>query len=143
MHHIRCLSLATALTALCAGQATAQAIAGGHNLPTKNIHAPAGLPPIGVSLTAVVKANGDLVRGDGVVSSSQPEGTGTYQVDFTANVTNCVYVATLGEPGTSGTAPPGDITVVGRSGDPQGVFVQTANINGTLKNRAFHIDVGC
>jgi hypothetical protein len=91
----------------------------------------------------VVKADGVLKRGSGVVSASQPEGTGTYEVDFAADVTGCAFVATVGEPASNGTAPASDITVVSRSGVPEGVFVETANIHGVLKNRSFHIDVGC
>jgi hypothetical protein len=139
MHHIRCLSVAAALAAIC----ITQAIAGGHNLPVGNPHAPAGLPPAGVSFTAVVKANGTLVRGFGAVSVSQPEGAGSYQVDFTADVTNCAYVVTLGDPGNNAPPAPGDVTVAGRNGDPEGLFIQTADIHGTLENRAFHLDVGC
>ena len=139
MRYTRCLFVMAALAALCA----AQAQAGGHNLPSKKRQVSPGPPPLGTSFTAVVKGSGELVRGSGAVAASQPEGVGTYEVEFTADVTNCVYVATLGEPGNNGPAPPGDITVVGRSGDAEGVFVQTGDIHGNLKNRAFHIDVGC
>lgn len=139
MHHNRTLLFATALAVACA----TQALAGGHNLPMKTLREPIGPPAAGTSYTAVVKADGVLKRGSGAVSASQPEGTGTYEVDFTADVTGCAYVATLGEPASSGIAPAGDITVAGRSGVPEGIFVETANIHGVLKNRSFHVDVGC
>jgi hypothetical protein len=139
MHHNRTLLFATAVAAVC----TTQALAGGHNLPIKILRGPVGPPAAGTSYTAVVKADGVLKRGSGVVSASQPEGVGTYEVDFAVDVTGCAYVATVGEPASSGTVPASDITVVGRSGVPEGVFVETANSKGVLKNRAFHIDVGC
>jgi hypothetical protein len=139
MHRNRTLLLAMALAVASA----APAFAGGHNLAMKALREPPGPPPAGTSFTAVVKSPGVLVRGSGAVSASQPEGTGTYEVDFAADVTGCTYVATIGEPGSNGTQPAGDITVVGRSGVPEGIFVETADIHGRLKNRPFHVDVGC
>ena len=65
------------------------------------------------------------------------------EVDFSADVTGCAYVATLGQTGSNGTAVPGLITVVGRSGMPNGVFVETGDRHGHEKNRSFQIDVGC
>jgi hypothetical protein len=135
----RSLFWATALAAALGGQAFAD----GHNLPIKGPHTQATPPPAGTSFTAVVGANGNLVRGSGATAASQPEGKGTYEVDFESDVTGCAYVATLGQTGSKGEADPGDVTVVGRAGNPAGIFVETANVQGALKNRAFQIDVGC
>jgi hypothetical protein len=135
----RGLTLAVVLVAVLGGPA----IAGGHNLPIKG---PDRAPPPGAahqSFTAVVNAKGHLVRGAGATGASQPEGKGTYEVDFDSDITGCAYVATLGQTGSTGTAAAGDITVVGRSGVPSGLFVETADTLGHLKNRAFHVDVGC
>ena len=71
------------------------------------------------------------------------EGTGSTEVDFAGDVTGCAYVATVGETGSDGAEPAAFITVVGRSGVPQGVFVETFSLKGRLKNLPFHIDVGC
>jgi hypothetical protein len=98
---------------------------------------------LNASYTAVVNSAGTLIRGSGATSAAQVEGTGTYEVDFVTDVTACAYVATIGQPGSKGSQPAGLITVVGRSGDPNGVFVQTYTRGGKLKFLPFHIDVGC
>ena len=134
----RSLSVAGIFIAVLCGQA----LADGHNLPSGTLHQIAP-PPAGTSFTAVVSANGRLIRGSGATAASQPEGKGTYEVDFGADVTGCAYVATIGEPGSKLVAPAADITVVGRSGIPEGVFVETADNGGLAKNFPFHIDVGC
>jgi len=113
-----------------------------HNAPSKvTVHSAPGAP--NTSFTAVVKASGVLVRGVGATAASQPEGTGTYEVDFTNDVTSCAYVATIGEPKSSGSEPAAFINVVGRSGVPNGIYVQTFSRGGKLKNFSFHVDVGC
>jgi len=113
-----------------------------HNAPSKvTVHSAPGAP--NTSFTAVVKASGQLVRGVGATAASQPEGTGTYEVDFTNDVTTCAYVATVGEPKSSGSEPAAFITVVGRSGVPNGIYVETFAHSGKLKNLPFHVDVGC
>ncbi|HEX4860202.1 MAG TPA: hypothetical protein VFV07_03130, partial [Rhizomicrobium sp.] len=76
-------------------------------------------------------------------AASQPEGTGTYEVDFVSDVTNCAYVATIGEPSSKGSEPAAFITVVGRSGVGSAIFVETYARNGSLKNLPFQVDVGC
>ena len=56
--------------------------------------------PAGAAATALwasVDQNGTLVRNRGA-TSSQRNGTGSYQVIFNQNVTGCVYLATLGGP---------------------------------------------
>jgi|SRR6185437_8401151 len=134
-----CPAVASALYAML----VTPALAGGHNLP---ITAPqnAQFPPSGhKSFAAVVSAAGHLVRGSGATAASQPEGTGTYEVDFSSDVTGCAYVATLGQTGSKGTADPGMITVVGRSGVPNAIFVTTGDRHGRDKNRSFQVDVGC
>lgn len=132
-------ALAAALVAIFA----TEALAGGHNLPIRAQHDTRIPPPAHRSFTAVVSAKGTLVRGSGATAASQPEGKGTYEVDFSADVTGCAYVATLGQTGSRGTADPGMITVVGRSGVPNGIFVETGDRLGNDKDRSFQVDVGC
>ena len=137
LRHLR-PAIAAALTAMLA----TQAFAGGHNLPIKSPHH-AQVPKSGhKSYTAVVSADGILVRGS-ATAASQPEGTGTYEVDFAVDVTGCAYVATLGQTGSRGTADPGMLTVVGRSGMPNAIFVTTGDLLGNDTNRSFQVDVGC
>jgi len=91
---------------------------------------------------AVVNSNGSLARGAGVSTSSQPFGTGTYQVNFNRDVTQCAYTATLGNPG-DGNPPRGFIIVAARAGEPSGIYLETRNLLDALENRSFHLDVSC
>nr|MDT0662274.1 hypothetical protein [Micromonospora sp. DSM 115978] len=99
-----------------------------------------GMPPTAQTFFAVVNANGTLARGFGVVSSSRIA-LGQYQVVFSHNVTGSAYVGTLGLSGSVGGSPPGEIAVVGRNGNPNGVFVQTFNSAGGAADRGFHLSV--
>lgn len=94
-------------------------------------------------LFAVVNANGTLARGSGATSSSQPEGTGTYEVIFNRNVSQCAFNATIGLAGTTGSSDPGFVNVVGRFTTPNGVFVTTDDTAGTATNLGFHLSVTC
>jgi hypothetical protein len=62
---------------------------------------------------------------------------GAYEVVFSRNVTRCAYVATIGLSGSSGVSPSGAITVVGRFGNPNGVFIATSNSGGTPTDLGF------
>ncbi|WP_422771205.1 hypothetical protein ACN28C_31975 [Plantactinospora sp. WMMC1484] len=100
----------------------------------------AGLPATAQGHFAVVNANGTLARGFGVVSSSRIT-TGQYQVVFIQPVARSAFIATLGLTGSVGGSPPGEIAVVGRAGNPAGVFVQTWNSSGVPADRSFHLHV--
>ncbi|HEY9826761.1 MAG TPA: hypothetical protein V6D19_15070 [Stenomitos sp.] len=91
---------------------------------------------------AVVNDNGITARGRGVVSS-QSLGTGLYEVIFNRDVTTCSYVATVGSSATSGTSPSGEMTVVGRFGNANGVFLTSKDSAGNAVNRGFHLQVLC
>ncbi|MGW4497867.1 hypothetical protein ACWENR_04500 [Micromonospora sp. NPDC004336] len=99
-----------------------------------------GLPATARVLFAVVNAKGGLVRGLGVAAAGRL-GTGMYQVVFDQDVTAAGYVATLGLPGSSGVAPPGEIAVAGRTGIPNAVFVSTFASDGRPADRPFHLAV--
>ncbi|MDG4829145.1 hypothetical protein O7627_07475 [Solwaraspora sp. WMMD1047] len=99
-----------------------------------------GMPPTAQTFFAVVNANGSLNRGFGVASSTRLA-LGQYQVLFSHDVTGSAYVATLGLSGSVGGSPPGEIAVVGRNGNPNGVFVQTFNSAGGAADRGFHLSV--
>ncbi|MFY1698859.1 MULTISPECIES: hypothetical protein [unclassified Solwaraspora] len=100
----------------------------------------AGMPPTAQTFFAVVNASGGLVRGFGVVSATRLA-AGTYQVVFSHDLTGSAYIGTIGLPGSSGASAPGEITVVGRAGIPNGVFVQTFTSAGVLADRSFHLAV--
>lgn len=91
---------------------------------------------------AVIDADGSFARGKGVVSTATL-GTGAYEVIFNKNVRGCVYTATIGLSGDSGTSAPGFITTVGRVTDLNGVFISTDDVTGASTNLGFHLHVGC
>lgn len=98
------------------------------------------LPSTARTSIAVVSSGGVLVRGINVVSSLKLA-TGQYQVIFDHDVSRGTFVGTLGLTGSIGISPPGEIAVVGRTGIPNGVFVQTWNSAGTRTDRSFHLAV--
>jgi hypothetical protein len=89
----------------------------------------------------VVAANGFLSRGFGVVSS-QNSSEGIYVVRFSRNITNCVYVATLGDPGP-GTPNGGLITLASSILNNRSVVVVTRKMDQHLDSRNFHLFVIC
>lgn len=91
--------------------------------------------------SAIVGAVGALRLGP-AGSSSTSLGTGTYEVDFPSDVSQCVYTATIGtSPATF--LVPAIVTVTPRSGNVNGIFVQTFSVNGTPENHPFNIHVQC
>ncbi len=90
---------------------------------------------------AVVLRDGTLARSLGAVSSSLLD-TGAYEVEFPQDVSNCIYNATLGEPGLENPET-GEIVVGLRRGNPNAVFVGTFNSSGESSNKGFHLTVTC
>jgi len=92
-------------------------------------------------LFAQVNADGTLANSSGGVTS-EPIGTGTYEVDFAHNVQTCAFVVTQGEAGIGGAG--GAITgATDRSGNSEGAFVTTRDAAGALVNTAFQIVAVC
>lgn len=140
MYLHRSLPLALVLAAAAASLATAGPV---HNAPSKSTYISAPPATAGSSFTAVVNSKARLVRGTGATGALRPDGKGTTEIDFTNDVSGCAFVATVGETGSDGFEPASFITVVGRSGTPQGVYVETYSLKGKLANLPFHLDVGC
>jgi len=92
-------------------------------------------------LFAVVNTDGTLSRGSGVTSASKIS-TGSYQVIFDRDITQCAFTATRGQPGT-GTVGFGFIDVALRAGTTNGVFVKTADSAATQTDVSFHLRVDC
>ena len=93
-------------------------------------------------LFAVVDRDGKLRRGLYAVSSQKVDlPNGCYEVIFNRDVTHAAYVATIGSPEFSGIEQTGEITVVGRVGNPNGVFLTTTDSNGNFADRGFHLVV--
>jgi len=87
---------------------------------------------------AVVGPDGKLCRGQ-YVKSSAKVGTGMYEVIFTRDVRRGVYLATIGLCGFVGASPPGQINVVGRVSNVNGVFIETTDSAGKFVDLGFHL----
>jgi hypothetical protein len=92
------------------------------------------------TMYAVVNANGTLARGRKAVSATRL-GVGAYEVVFRKDVRKCAYLGTIGLSGSAGSSLPGEITVVGRSGNDRGVFVTTHSSGGASADLGFHLAV--
>lgn len=120
------------------------ASAGGPNELPPGASAPqAAVGDLGMSImSAVVNADATLARGEGVTSTAGL-GSGNFEVIFGRDVRACAYDASVGSSATVGTEPAGYVTVVGRAGQPNGVFLQTLDTTGTVVARGFHLIVYC
>src|ERR1044071_5131678 len=108
--------------------------------PDRDDSAKYGVEGCGVrTFWAVVETDGTLVRGRNVARGARL-GDGVYEVVFTSDVSQGVFVATIGRPGIA-TEPPGEITVALRCcltspEENKGVWVDTHDSNGVLADRA-------
>ena len=136
---LRCTLLLAVL--LAASAATAAQSGSPNSGPPMGFYPKVKPPAAGTTFSAVVKSNGTLVRGSGATAAMQAEGG--FEVDFTNDVSQCAFVATIGQTGSSGFQSAGLISVVGRSGVPQAVYISTATRTGKTKYLPFHLDVGC
>jgi hypothetical protein len=75
-------------------------------------------------------------------ASSMAPAASACNVDFSRDVTQCTYTATIGE-ADGGESSRGFITTAQTVGNPQSVFVRTTNIADTLAIRPFHLVVVC
>ncbi len=93
-------------------------------------------------LYCVVDADGTIVpqQSSGCVGSATL-GPGDYEVYFNADIAGGAYAATIGLPGSVGSSPSGEITVVGRTGSTNGLFLKTYDSVGGPAARAFHVHV--
>jgi len=96
----------------------------------------------GLKHWAVVASDGSLARG-GHATSSTRLATGAYEVIFDGNVSKCAYTASLGTTSTGSVGDPGQVTVAGRAGNVNGVFVEIVNRSGTPVDSSFHLSVNC
>jgi hypothetical protein len=104
---------------------------------------PSSLLSHGAARFAVVNAGGGVVRGRSV-SSSARIGPGRYQVIFDADVRNCAYFATVGDPTAAGPPPNNGISVASLPSNVNGVTILTdAGGNNQPENRPFHLIVSC
>lgn len=136
-------TLAFAALAVALGSAAA-ARPQSDNTITRHEHAAPPPAPVHTTFDIVVNKFGRRIRGSEGTSVFQAS-DGVYVAEFPVDVTNCVYVATLGRATTDGGTDEGAgfITVVRSSGFADGVFVQTFGMRNHLRNRPFHLLVAC
>lgn len=92
-------------------------------------------------LFAQVNADGTIANSSGSVTGTHL-GTGTYEVDFSRDISNCAFLSTQGEAGTGGAG--GAITgTTDRAGNANAVFATTRDAAGALADRAFQLVVVC
>lgn len=90
---------------------------------------------------AVINGNGTVARSTPGVTSSEGD-TGEYNVVFPRDVTQCVYTATIGQPGDG--ASQGEIDVASLSADVKGVYVETFTLGiPAPEEKPFHLVVFC
>lgn len=90
---------------------------------------------------ATINSSGIPIHSENISAVSHA-GAGSYIVDFTHSVKKCTFTATIGDP-SSGTPPPGYITVAGANADPTGVYIATFNAAGNSSDMGFHLNVRC
>jgi len=93
-------------------------------------------------VTAVVGPNGGEIRGIGLRSVGHPN-PGVYIPRFNRNIKKCAWVGTVGRGGFSGTSGPGLVTITGRNGTNNALYVETYDVDGNLTNLPFHVIVVC
>jgi hypothetical protein len=91
---------------------------------------------------AVVNFDGTTARSFGVTSSQKVDAinNGAYKVTFNRDVSNCAYVASLGD--RAGNTFQGEVSATS-FGDTNSVFVGTSDSSGLGIDRAFHLAVLC
>jgi hypothetical protein len=124
--------------------------AGGHKGPTgvyvetKNMGGGLTDFPFHLNVTctstwAVVRVDGTDSRDLDVVATTHA-GPGRYEVTFNHDISNCAFIATIGDPNARYVYDPG---LVSTSGAPNGVYVDTMNLVGVLTDAPFHLNVSC
>jgi hypothetical protein len=92
-------------------------------------------------LFAQVNSDATIANSSGGVTGTKI-GTGTYEVDFGRNVSNCAPVATQGEAGLGG-AGGAIMGITDRSGNAEAFYVTARTNANALADRAFHLVVVC
>jgi hypothetical protein len=91
---------------------------------------------------AVVRSDGTVARSASSASVSHL-GVGRYEVAFNQNVTDCAYLASVGDPADALPTSPGLVfTASGHSGSND-VYVETKNPGGGLADWPFHLALSC
>jgi len=90
---------------------------------------------------AVVGKGGAIARGKHALSARRIT-RGEYSVHFDSNVSNCVFLATIGATKATPVVDPGTISVA-RGKKPHNVLVTTIGRSGSVANSPFHLALNC
>jgi hypothetical protein len=97
------------------------------------------------TLWASVTGSSTLHRGRGA-TEAKPKfpgtGGGTVEVFFDRNVSKCGYAGTAGQP-VNAEVPPTFISVQPLDSKPDGLYVQTFNVEGKIVPTPFYVEVFC
>ncbi|MFN8098400.1 MAG: hypothetical protein U0Q21_08955 [Dermatophilaceae bacterium] len=141
---VKILAAMAATGALSAGLMTSASAGGDNNMsnakPSYVDEGRAPTPPPRVF--AVVNSDGSFMRGKGVISTTRLS-TGVYDVRFVRNITTCNWLGTVGQGNFVGSTGPGIITITGRNGTNNGLFVTTFTAGGAAADLPFAADVIC
>ena len=99
----------------------------------------ATIPP---RVFAVLNSNGTKLRGKAVASTARLS-TGVYDVRFNRNISACAWTGTVGFGTFGGSTGAATITVSGRAGTNNGLFVTTFNQSGAPTDLPFTVLVVC
>lgn len=122
---------------------TSTAFAKDLNAPIPGAPPPAAVGDLGMAImSAVINADATVARGEGVVSSLAL-GPGNYEVGFGRDITACAWYGSIGNPGFSGGVAASTISLTGRAGATNSLFVQTFDSASAAANRPFHILIYC
>jgi hypothetical protein len=103
---------------------------------------PSSAVSFGGARYAVVNSGGQAVRARDVTSTARTA-VGRYQVIFGADVRNCAYFATVGDPSAAGPPQNSQISVASLASNVNGVAIRTENGGGAEQDRGFHLIVMC
>lgn len=94
---------------------------------------------------AVVNADGTKHHGRGFDSSAKvvSDGAGAYEVFFDRSIKKCAWSGTVGRPDFVSHTGPAMITITGRVGTNNGLYVRTYNAEGDQADFPFHAMVIC
>lgn len=149
----RLLPAAGVVLALAVGVFAGTAMAGGGGNGASPVAGKASVTPhfstttaVKVKAAAVINANATVLRASTLpyhVVSSTSLGTGIYDLRFSHSIAGCAWVGTVGLGTFGGSTGAAQITITGRVGTNNGLFITTFNGAGTPTNEPFHVIVVC
>ena len=120
----------------------AAADSGAQNVPDGKPSTYAQRATVPARVFAVLDSNGTKLRGKAVASTSRLS-TGVYDVRFNRNISKCAWTGTVGFGTFGGSTGAAMITISGRAGTNNGLFITTFNVAGNPTDLPFTTTVIC